>query len=271
MVNLGLSNPILTRVMLFITEENSWIPFFLLGGIVLLVAGRNLPRFSGSVFKRRNPRAVLVGMLVCVAISDPSAYQIKKVVGRLRPCRDDGVAGSLECRLESAGRLSFPSNHAANSASIAVFVSCCYPPLAVPAALLVFLVGFSRVYLAVHYPLDVIMGWLLGAIAGIAVFLAFRRPLHSIGLAGFANRFRYRQRVAEVKLSGEWRLLSWASHDGLPVIGWHLPGVRAMLVFAHGLGGSCTSRAPLAEELHRRYGWASLLVPLRGDEGHPAQ
>ncbi|MFO7627742.1 MAG: phosphatase PAP2 family protein [Candidatus Fermentibacteraceae bacterium] len=268
-VNLDLSHPILTGAMLFVTEADNWMPLVLIGALLLLFSGRNLPRFSGSVFQRRNPRAVLLGLLVCVAVSDPAAYQLKKVVGRIRPCRDDDVAGFLDCRLYSPGRLSFPSNHAANSAAIVVFLSCCYPPLSVPAALLAFLVGFSRVYLAVHYPLDVIAGWLLGSFVGLCVFLMFRRPLQSIGLSGFANRFRYRQKVVETEPSCEWRLCSWTSHDGLPVTGWHLPGEQTLFVFVHGLGGNCTSRVPLAEELHRRYGWAALLVPLRGDSGHP--
>ncbi len=268
-VNLGLNHGLLTDAMLFITEKSHWYPFLGAGAFFLLIAGRKLPSRTGNVFRRRNPRAVVFGLLLCVAISDPAAYQMKKVIGRVRPCRDEAVAAGLYCPLDTPGRLSFPSNHAANSASMAVFLGLCYPPLAVPAALIAFLVGFSRVYLAVHYPLDVLAGWAVGGIAGLVVFLLLVRPLRSIGITGFANRFRFRQGVSEEHPGSEWENPEWHSLDGHPVRGWHLPGGPGLLVFIHGLGGNMTSRVSLAEELHRRYRWGALLVPLRGDSSHP--
>jgi membrane-associated phospholipid phosphatase/pimeloyl-ACP methyl ester carboxylesterase len=268
-VNLGLHHPFLTEAMLFITEKTHWYPFLGAGAVFLLIAGRNLPRRTGNVFRRRNPRAVVLGLVLCVAISDPAAYRIKKAVGRIRPCRDEPVAAVLHCPLDTPGRLSFPSNHAANSASMAVFIALCYPPLAVPAAFIVALIGFSRVYLAAHYPLDVLAGWAVGGIAGLVVFLLLRRPLRSIGIIGFANRFRFRQKIREEHPGPGWEKLAWASLDGHPVEGWHLPGGPGLLVFIHGLGGNMTSRATLAGELRRRYRWGALLVPLRGDDGHP--
>jgi undecaprenyl-diphosphatase len=74
---------------------------------------------------------------------------------------------------------SFPSAHAADTAAAAAVVSWAAPPVAPLAIALVVLVGISRVYLGVHYPSDVVAGWVLGAAIG-ALLIAIARMRYAV-------------------------------------------------------------------------------------------
>jgi undecaprenyl-diphosphatase len=267
-VNQGLANPVLTRVMLFITEKYNWYPLIGIALFLLLLAGRRLPH-QGSSFQKINPRVFVFGLVMCVLFADQSGSFLKHNVERIRPNRDDNIAPLLDCRLHTAGRRSFPSNHAANSAAIAVFSSLVYPQITAPVLLVSFLLGFSRVYLAVHYPSDVFAGWILGSAVGFLVWIALRKRLTWLGITGFSNLFRYRQHQITGSPGEHWAVKQWVSLDGYPVTGYLLSGSEKLVIFAHGLGGSFLSRAVLGEKLKAINGTSFLLIPLRGSDGHP--
>jgi len=269
-VNMELAGAALTRVMLAVTDKHNWYPFIGLAVVLLLFAGRKLPH-RGSWFTRVNPRVFVLGLILCIALTDQVGTLLKHSVVRIRPNRDEAVAAQLDCRLHTGGRRSFPSNHAANSAGLAVFTSLVYPPAAVPALVFTFVVGFSRVYLAVHYPSDVIAGWLIGALSGFVVWLALRKKLGRTGITGFANMFRFKQHQVTGEPGGNWAEKNWKSLDGYSVKGYLLEGSEKLVVFAHGLGGSMLSRVELAEKLQHINGVSFLLVPLRGTDGHPVK
>jgi len=267
-VNLKLASPLVTQFMLFITDKHNWYPFIAFTVVLLLVQGRRLPH-PGNRFQRTNPRVFIFGLIMCVLLADQGGSFLKHNVERIRPNRDETIAPLLECRLSTAGRRSFPSNHAANSAALAVFSSLVYPPVTVPALLFAFLVGVSRVYLAVHYPSDVLAGWLLGSASGLLVWFVLKKRLGWLGITGFSNLFRYRQHQITGSPGEKWEEKNWASLDGYLVTGYILPGSEKLVVFIHGLGGSFLSRALLGEKLRSLNGASFLLVPLRGSDGHP--
>jgi undecaprenyl-diphosphatase len=92
-----------------------------------------------------------------------AAYKlIKQLVKRPRPFRQmEGLTNLIVPQ----DFFSFPSGHTAGAFVVALSVAPCYPWLAIPACLWAALVGFSRIYLGVHYPTDVLAGACLGILS----------------------------------------------------------------------------------------------------------
>lgn len=111
-------------------------------------------------------KTTLLALALCVGMTDVlSSRVIKPMVGRLRPCV--ALPGVLTPDGERR-TYSFPSGHATNIAGAALVLGMEYRLLIAPSLLVAFLVGLSRVYLGVHYPSDIVGGFLIGALLGFA-------------------------------------------------------------------------------------------------------
>jgi undecaprenyl-diphosphatase len=139
----------------------------------------------------RRPRSWPVTLLpVAAALLAASALSavLKEVADRARPSVADTAMTTLTALPADA---SFPSGHALSAFAAAGVVTVLHPRLRVPALALAALVGVSRVYLGVHYPLDVLAGAALGLAVSAVVLVVARRA----GLIG-AGPLLVRQRGA---------------------------------------------------------------------------
>jgi undecaprenyl-diphosphatase len=114
-------------------------------------------------------------IVLWVAVADLTAdlisYGMREAVGRLRPPL---VHPSPKPLVSTPHSGSFPSGHTTIAFGCATVLAGIAPRLAVPCFVLAAAIGFSRIYVGVHYPLDVIGGAALGVLIGLGV-TALRR------------------------------------------------------------------------------------------------
>ena len=111
--------------------------------------------------------------MIAVALADWFAAALKALIDRPRPPLRYAEPKTLVPLPHDA---SFPSGHAATSFAAATMLSLAFPRFAPFLYVLAAAVAFSRVYVGVHYPLDVIGGALLGALVVVVLrFLVSRR------------------------------------------------------------------------------------------------
>jgi undecaprenyl-diphosphatase len=147
---------------LFILASAWWIkgPLFVLVGVIRDLRNRVVP-------------ATGLAIAAAFATGDAASGAIKQAVDRPRPPLDDPARLDAAVALPSSP--SFPSGHATTSFAAATAVAVLMPRLRVPAFALAFVVALSRVYLGVHFVIDVVAGAVLGTLIGFAVAMVARR------------------------------------------------------------------------------------------------
>ncbi|MEQ1875039.1 MAG: phosphatase PAP2 family protein [Bdellovibrionia bacterium] len=166
-VNDSLSNPFFDAVMPVVTDlHKSWI-FVLLG-----LAGLGLWIWRD---RKRAPK-ILLGLALSVACSETVSYRIiKHYVSRPRPSHTEGLQVNLRTHDHSGE--SFPSLHASNNFAGATYLSLFFVRLSPVFFAIAALVGFSRVYVGVHFPSDVAAGAVIGILCGLLFWYLTRRFL----------------------------------------------------------------------------------------------
>ena len=130
------------------------------------------------LFRRDHFKAHALPLVLSVALSGGVVNLIKPIVDRPRPGPYFDTIGQPETVHIPAGTPSdkaFPSGHTQTAFGAAVYLSLMYPVLSPVFLLMASLVGLSRIAIGVHYPLDVAVGALFGAVFSIAGYRAARR------------------------------------------------------------------------------------------------
>lgn len=152
----------------------------------------------------------LITIALLVAISDQVAMLFKNTwVQRLRPFREPALEGLISKVGKSGGTYGFYSGHASNAMALAVFMWHLLKQSHKTTGILLFiwavLVAYSRVYLGVHYPGDVLMGMFMGTVIGWLCYRLFafaKRNMHQ--LLHHPRHFRMKKEFfSRYKLSGK--------------------------------------------------------------------
>jgi undecaprenyl-diphosphatase len=123
---------------------------------------------------------LLLSIALLILVTDQGTNLFKDGFQRLRPCHEPEIMEMLRLVKSSCGGLyGYFSGHASNSFALAVFFSCIfgvkYRKLPFVLLFVAFLVAYSRIYIGVHYPLDVVSGMTFGALAGLLFFRIWRK------------------------------------------------------------------------------------------------
>ncbi|SHK41369.1 phosphatase PAP2 family protein [Epilithonimonas mollis] len=154
----GLGNSTFDPFWLLVTGKWFWIPFYV---ILLYFVYKAVPR-KKLIF-------VLIFIAIGITISDQLASVFKHGVERLRPCHEPLIMEKMRMVI-CGGNYGFYSAHASSSFFLVSFLSIVigkqYKYLTFILLFWAILVSYSRIYIGVHYPMDIAFGAVVGFLLG---------------------------------------------------------------------------------------------------------
>jgi undecaprenyl-diphosphatase len=175
LLNGAAANPVFDAVMPFATDFDKWGVTVILVWCALVIFGKTRGRWAALM------------LIPIIAASDQlSASVMKPIFERMRPCELIGnvhlwigtegwITTPAEVVRSYKNSFSFPSSHATNITASMLFLGLVYRRWLAPLCAVALLVSFSRIYVGVHWPSDVLAGMLIGAAIAVLGYVIFRR------------------------------------------------------------------------------------------------
>ena len=159
------NSPFADTLMILVSEKLTWIPLYLLLGIVLY-RSLNVRLFFLSIL------LIAIGIL----LSDQISVAMKYGFERLRPCHDQAIAHLLHIPIGCGGQFGFISSNAANTMCLATLAINLTRVKWISVLFVVYALinSYSRVYLAKHFVGDAVGGMILGLLLGFGLYLLFK-------------------------------------------------------------------------------------------------
>lgn len=156
----GLGSPTWDGFWMFMTKTRNSAPLYLL-----------LLYFTYKNFGLKKTGVVLVAVALMITCTDQLSNFFKFGIGRLRPCHDPEISTAMRLvKSYCGGQFGYFSAHAANTFAPATFFTILFRGRVRYMGVLLFLwagiVAYSRIYIGVHFPLDVLTGAFVGTVFG---------------------------------------------------------------------------------------------------------